>query len=185
MLPSGEIRTIDSTCLEVMNMELLSDLWIYNSSEGWIWIAGSNQINQNVSISARYVSVTWMDTKNQLWLFGGLGYPVGGSSTGFLNDLWRFNGNEWIFVRGSNLTDQAGQSGGSSATPGATVWTVSNNFWLFGGSGISLNGGNGILSDLWSFNGTNWIWVSGPSSVNSLSSFPLSRYGAIIGSMEL
>lgn len=38
----------------------------------------------------RYSIASWMDTKGDLWLFGGHGYPATGTTVGFLNDLWEF-----------------------------------------------------------------------------------------------
>jgi hypothetical protein len=38
--------------------------------------------------------------------------------------------------------------------------------WLFGGSGFDANGVNGLLNDLWRFDGTNWTWVSGSYTVS-------------------
>ena len=55
-----------------------------NSS--WTWISGSNTTDQNgiygtngiANISnipgARYESISWIDSNNNLWLFGGFGY---------------------------------------------------------------------------------------------------------------
>ena len=52
----------------------------------WTWISGSNSIDQNgvygtkgiSNISnipgARFYSISWIDSNNNLWLFGGKGY---------------------------------------------------------------------------------------------------------------
>ena len=57
-----------------------------NSS--WTWISGSNSINQNgiygtqgIASSSnipggRYNSISWIDSNNNLWLFGGNGYST-------------------------------------------------------------------------------------------------------------
>jgi len=78
---------------------------------------------------------------------------------------------DWTWMKGSNLVNQAGTFGtqGISApanTPGArfrcSSWTdASGNFWLFGGSG-------GFLNDLWRYNpGTNqWAWMKGTNLGN-------------------
>jgi N-acetylneuraminic acid mutarotase len=48
-------------------------------------------------------------------------------------------------------------------------WADSSGyFWLFGGSGFDNNSVNGVLNDLWRFDGTNWTWISGSTSVNQL-----------------
>jgi len=73
---------------------------------------------------------------------------------GYLNDLWKFDGNDWTWIKGSNTGDQNGVYGtlgvpNSANNPGSrqssTSWIDSqNNMWLFGGSGyaasISTNG---------------------------------------------
>ena len=38
---------------------------------------------------ARINSVSWTDSDGNLWLFGGYGY--GSTSSGYLNDLWRYD----------------------------------------------------------------------------------------------
>ena len=57
----------------------------------WTWISGSNSDNQNgiygtkgiASSSnipgARLGSISWIDSNNNLWLFGGEGYDINGN----------------------------------------------------------------------------------------------------------
>lgn len=79
----------------------LNDLWKYDMSTGeWIWISGSDQINQNGVYGtkgvaapgnfpgARISAAGWTDLTGNLWLFGGGGYGASGGSI-YLNDLWR------------------------------------------------------------------------------------------------
>ena len=66
-----------------------ADLWRFESGM-WTWISGSNTINQvgNYGIKgiaassnipgARYYSISWIDSNNTLWLFGGYGYDSEG-----------------------------------------------------------------------------------------------------------
>jgi hypothetical protein len=68
----------------------LNDLWKFNGVN-WIWISGSNSINQNGNYGtkgiasstnipgARYDAVSWIDSSNNLWLFGGNGYAATGT----------------------------------------------------------------------------------------------------------
>lgn len=62
---------------------------------GWTWVSGSNALNQpgvygtqgvasttNIP-GARYGSISWVDSSDNLWLFGG------NNNTGYLNDLWK------------------------------------------------------------------------------------------------
>jgi hypothetical protein len=69
--------------------------------------------------------------------------------SGHLNDLWKFESEEWVWVSGSNTTNQNGIYGekgipDSSNVPGGRYHSVSwidnsGNMWLFGGHGYSAN----------------------------------------------
>ena len=145
----------------------------------WNWVDGSTGVNQwgdygimgvasesNVP-GARRSSVTWVDTEGNLWLFGGIGYDSVGDY-GFFNDLWKWDGNNWTWVSGSNVVDQPGiyNIADGTLTPGArqlaTSWSDNaGNFWLFGGDGIDSGRGRGRLNDLWRWDGASWSWISG------------------------
>jgi N-acetylneuraminic acid mutarotase len=152
----------------------------------WTWVGGSTVTGaagiygtQGVASTsnvppARQGAISWVDLSGNAWLFGG------GGATGFLNDLWKVNtvqGAEW--VSGSNTVNANGVYG-TLGTPltgnvpgarsGAVSWIDSSgNLWLFGGSGLDVSGGNGVLNDLWEFNPTTgiWTWVSGSSSIGA------------------
>jgi hypothetical protein len=79
----------------------LNDLWEYSPSGGqWNWVGGSNEPNSlgsygtqgapstGTSPGARYAASAWIDSSNNLWLFGGAGN--GSAANGYLNDLWQF-----------------------------------------------------------------------------------------------
>jgi hypothetical protein len=158
----------------------LNDLWKFDGTN-WTWVSGSNAVNQNgvygtkgVPASgnvpgARSISISWIDGQGNLWLFGGYGYDASGS--GFLNDLWKFDGTNWTWVSGSNTAGQYGVYG-TKGVPGARghhsiSWIDGyGNLWLFGGQGYDASGSYGNLNDLWKFDGTNWTWVSGSNTVN-------------------
>jgi N-acetylneuraminic acid mutarotase len=144
---------------------------------------------------ARYGSVSWRDSTNKLWLFGGFGYDSTGVS-GSLNDLWKFDGTNWTWVSGATTTNQSGNYGtkgaaAASNVPGARYNAISwidsnNNLWLFGGVGV----GGSLPNDLWKFDGTNWSWVSGSNAtsqygvygtkgVGDASNVPGSRYWSV------
>ena len=134
----------------------LNDLWEFTpSTKQWIWVSGSNTVNQlgvygNLASPAtgntpgnRYAANGWIDKSGNLWLYGGVG------STGDLNDLWSFSPStsQWTWMNGSSTVGQNGTYGavGTPApgnTPnsrsGAVSWTDnSGNFWLMGGQGYS------------------------------------------------
>ena len=160
---------------------LLNDLWRFDGTY-WTWMSGNNTIyspavygtlgspaSTNVP-GARYGSVSWTDSADNLWLFGGHGY-IGPGNFGYLNDLWKFDGTYWTWMSGSNTFNSSGVYGtmGSPAAtnvPGArrgsVSWTDSaDNLWLFGGY-VS----GGYLNDLWKYDGTDWTWMSGNNTTN-------------------
>lgn len=172
----------------------LNDLWKYNPlTNEWTWVSGSNLANQNgtygtVTIpaptnipGARHGGGAWTDNSNNLWLFGGYGYPATGGD-GYLSDLWKYNTttNEWTWMKGSNLINQNGTYGPKglavpSNAPGArefpSVWKdPAGAVWMFGGGGYPALGTAGHLNDLWRYNSLSnmWIYQSGTNLVNQL-----------------
>lgn len=164
----------------------LNDLWRYNiSTNTWTWLKGSSSAYvlsttgtqgvgaaNNTPGSRQYVSMT-RDASGNGWLYGGYGYNS--STSGALNDLWKFDvstGN-WIFVNGSTTSSyvygtSATQSVAStSIRPGSRYSTCmsydqNGNIYLFGGEGYCSNT-TGLLNDLWRYNPSNgeWTWLSG------------------------
>ena len=80
--------------MKFFNIGYLNDLWRFRLSDStWTWISGSTTSDQsgvygekgeasteNVP-GARYSAVGWFDnTKQELWLFGGIGYGSNGFS---------------------------------------------------------------------------------------------------------
>lgn len=188
----------------------LNDLWKFDGTN-WTWVSGSNVIthpgvygtkgtpsSSNVP-GTRFQAVSWMDKSGNLWLSGGIGRDSTGTQ-GNLNDLWKFDGTNWIWISGSNVIAQTGVYGtkGTSSpsnVPGsrnsAVSWTDNGgNLWLFGGFGNDSTGTLSLLNDLWKFDGTNWIWMGGSQIGNgvgtygtlgtaSASNLPTSRVGAV------
>ncbi|MEZ4941657.1 MAG: kelch repeat-containing protein [Saprospiraceae bacterium] len=171
----------------------LNDLWKYNpSTNEWTWVKGDNAISQNgvygtqgTSAAAnkpggRYYAEAWFDGAGNFWMFGGIGFPESGSTSGYLNDLWKYNPstNEWTWVKGSKLINQSGTFGAKGTpavgnTPGGLIATAggvlpSGNFWLHGGNGYNGSGSSGYMNDLWTFDpiSEQWTWVSGSNAPN-------------------
>jgi hypothetical protein len=106
-----------------------------------------------------------------VWVFGGFGCDSTGPgcSNLLLNDLWAWNGIQWIWISGASTGNQAGTYGTQgSAAPGnvpparqASVSWIdhSGNFWMFGG----FTGGTNGFNDLWRFDPLTkqWTWMSG------------------------
>ena len=177
------------------NLGPRNDLWEYTpASKEWTWISGSSTVpgNQlgiygtegtaaatNVP-GGRSGGVSWIDSSNNLWLFGGGGYDSAGNQ-GILNDLWEFSptSKQWTWMGGSNVRNGnavygtqgvAAAANVPGARSGAVSWTDrSGNFWLFGGGGFDANGNLGNFNDLWEFSPSNkqWTWVSGSNTVNA------------------
>ncbi|MGB6720900.1 MAG: kelch repeat-containing protein [Terracidiphilus sp.] len=184
----------------------LDDLWEFDpSAKEWTWMGGSHAVPKSGGGQSgvygtlgtpapgnipggRLGSMTWTDSDDNLWLFGGSGYDEDGNPTD-LNDLWRFAPSTqlWTWMGGSatstgcttyqlGLVICAGQSGvyGTLGTPasgnvpggrvGAASWVDGNgNFWLFGGQGYDSAGNDGSLNDLWEFDpsANEWTWMDG------------------------
>ncbi len=168
----------------------------------WTWQNGANVTGQsgvygtqtkfapgNVP-GSRYGAVTWVDSSGNFWLFGGIGNAGGIES--YLNDIWKWDGSEWSWANGSNVTDQNGVYGTAGVaagtnTPGARVGAVgwkdsAGNLWLFGGYGFDSNAGDapGPLNDLWKFTpSTNeWTFVSGSEVTNAGGTYGTQGIGA-------
>ncbi len=180
-----------------LNMRL-NDLWKFDGTN-WTWISGSDQGNQTANYGSkgeadaanmpgsRSDHVMWIDSQDNIWVFGGDGWasttPNGGSANR-LNDLWKFDGTNWTWVAGNNGYFQQGifgtkGIGDPNNTPGARYdamgWINNNDeLYLFGGIAhgqISATGTTSSLSpinDLWKFDGTNWIWIGGADTLRSL-----------------
>ncbi len=170
------------------NEGFLNDLWRWDGTR-WTWVSGDDGIEQSGNYGmkgvaaatnvpgARSSGVTWVDTSNNFWLFGGVGFDSAGT-VGHLNDLWRWDGSNWTWVSGSNLVNQSGDYGVKSAPadtniPGgrenAVSWSDSSgNLWLFGGAGYDSAGTSAWLNDLWRWDGSEWTWISGSDVVRQL-----------------
>jgi N-acetylneuraminic acid mutarotase len=157
-----------------------SDLWKFDGTT-WTWVAGPAAAEQSgvygtqgVAAAAnapggRSVPRGYRDASGNLWLFGGYGRDSAGT-LGVLNDLWKFDGTNWTWVKGSSVGAQPGVYGtkgvpAAANTPGARFIHTSaqdsaGNFWVMGGDAAT----TGYMNDVWKFDGTNWTWVSGSSS---------------------
>lgn len=157
------------------NSGFLNDFWRLDTvNDEWTWINGSSSNNPTSDPSypnARRQAVSWVDTKNNFWLYGGVMQGLVGAS-----DLWKYVivGNKWTKISGGSV-DQSPEFGtkgssSSSTTPGSRWSSVSwidvfDRLWLFGGTDYNQNNWN----DLWMFNNNTlqWTWISGHSIPNT------------------
>lgn len=155
----------------------------------WTWISGDSNVNRSGAYGTKGVvapannpgarggAMSWTDNSGNLWLFGGSGIDATGV-TGYLNDLWKFDGTNWTWISGGSLANRSGVYGTKgvpaalnepSARDCGSTWSDGyGNLWLFGGIGLDRNGVNGYLDDLWKFDGTRWTWISGDGTANSI-----------------
>lgn len=174
----------------------LSDLWHYNSQLAqWTWKKGGNAVNQYGAYGSlgneastnrpggRYYSMTWKGLDGNLWILGGVGF--GSGSSGFLNDLWRYNTvtNNWAWIKGDTSPGVNGQYGTQgtgaignkpgSRSRGVTWVGTDGSLWLFGGRGNSSGQSNTLLNDLWRYNSTanTWTWVKGSQAGNQAGTY--------------
>jgi N-acetylneuraminic acid mutarotase len=158
----------------------LNDLWKFDGSS-WTWVSGSKIAEQpgvygTLGIpapdnlpGARSLSRGFADKSGNLWLFGGYGRDKNGDLL-VLNDLWKFDGVAWTWMKGSDLTLQFGVYGtkgvaASDNTPGArfihaSAQDADGNFWVVGGDA----GYQGYVNEVWKFDGVNWAWMAGSAA---------------------
>jgi len=148
----------------------LNDLWRYDpDTDMWTWLSGSDSGNVGTTFGekgtpdetnmpgARQVSISWIDSVGNLWLFGGIVWDSEAARTFRMNDLWSYDpvADIWTWVSGSNEGYQASVYGSKGTpapgnVPGAreasNSWLgTDGNLWLFGGA--STTG----AADLWRY----------------------------------
>jgi N-acetylneuraminic acid mutarotase len=149
----------------------LNDLWKFDGSN-WTWVSGANVVNQpgvygaggtassSNAPGARSDAVARIDNTGAVWLFGGLGVDSAGT-TDVLNDLWKFDGNNWTWVSGAITANQTGRYGtkgtaSKSNAPGSRASSAAwvdkqGSLWLFGGVRFDFPPGTNEFNDLWRF----------------------------------
>ncbi|MFY0673403.1 MAG: choice-of-anchor D domain-containing protein [Bacteroidia bacterium] len=160
----------------------LNDFWKFDGAN-WTWLSGDDTRNSNGTYGtmgtasssntpgARFGHVGYVDGSGNVWLFGGQGYYGSSTSTGNLNDIWKWDGSNWTWVGGDNDINKksdygtTGQYSSSSWPRGAhesVHWYDANGiFWILGGYGRDKNNQGGQLNDLWKWNGSQWAFVGG------------------------
>ncbi|MEQ9403954.1 MAG: kelch repeat-containing protein [Cyclobacteriaceae bacterium] len=147
--------------------------------DGWTWLFGSEKTNlptipgirtepdpKNMPGARSFASV-WHANDGSIWLYGGNGKDVNPRS-GRLNDLWKYDGDNWTWMGGTvgkNGYSKFGEIPGEAITPGgreaSVYWQDSKGvFWLFGGHGYHEGGRQRSLNDLWKIEDGEWRMVA-------------------------
>lgn len=162
-----------------------NDLWEWDGKT-WTWIAGPNSESVQGSYGvigvadpsnlppSRPLAASWVDDDGNFWLFGGTG-------SSYLNDLWKWDGENWTWVSGNKAGSKnyhygvIGQPDSKNMPRGRTggmEWQDENSqFFVFGGIGKDRNGVVGVLGDLWRWDGQYWTWMSGDSLLGTGGSY--------------
>jgi hypothetical protein len=169
----------------------LNDLWKFDGTN-WTWMAGNNgYFQQGVygtkgvadpinTPGARYGADGWTDANGDLYLFGGTSHgqvSATGSTSSLrpINDLWKFDGSNWTWIKGADTLLSEGVYGtkgiaNPANNPSARTYfslakASNGDVYVYAGYGIDSNGSfYNELSDVWKFDGLNWTWVSGTST---------------------
>lgn len=172
-------------CIGIFCLALPSHLFAQGTQ--FKWISGDSTSNQSGNFGQKGISsisnsikglhsfTSQVDENDNLLLFGGIGFGSGSSSS-YCNDLWRWNGSTWTWLSGDSSINGAGNYGSKGITSASNLppsraasssWLASNgDFWLFGGFA-----NDGLLSDLWKWDGSNWTWVAGDSTLDQSPSY--------------
>ena len=160
-----------------------NDLWRFDGTD-WTWVKGDNTANNNGVIGTQHVAATgnkpgsrqrlnglWFDRNGHLNLFGSFGRATAGGEVE-LDDFWRYNGTDWIFMDGvSGGVGGAGTYGtkgtiSASSYPARVNWTNfsattnDGSVWLHGGATT------GAYNALWRYDGSQWTWISGANTAD-------------------
>lgn len=177
--------------------DYMNDVWMYDpAGQKWMLVSGPTTSNgagtygtQGIAASgnvpgARSNAAYWLDSSDNLWLFGGTGFDASGK-VGSLADLWRFdpNSGQWTWIGGSQTANDAGHYGvqgvtsATNAPParaGSAAWSDSEGaMWMFGGCGSPAPVTPPCFGDLWKLAPASgqWTWVGGSSSTNNAGSY--------------
>ena len=107
-------------------------------------------------------------------LFSGCGGNSGTSPASPTTPTSPTNNNEWTWVAGSNVANQAGTHGTQGTATASNIpggrygevgWTdASGDFWLFGGIAAPSSSTDDYFNDLWKYSAGQWTWMGGSDS---------------------
>jgi hypothetical protein len=159
----------------------LNDLFCYVEGE-WIWMKGSKFRNDAGSFGSQGLSSpnnnppglsgmkVWTNPQGEAYLFGGLSSA---STTAYHNAIWKFDGQNWTWIKGDNSPGTAavfGTKGIAQPTnnPGGsfnfTLAGDDNGFYIYGGATYySHRSSSHFSNQLWYFDAAseNWTFLFG------------------------
>jgi len=130
---------------------------------------------------ARQIHLGWIDSKDNIWFWGGKGLDASNTNKNYLNDMWMYNTTTgmWTWMSGSNVSTATPTGNyGTQCVPAPSNmpfqriehrsrWTDDcDNLWFIGGSYYDGVLGQEDGNDLWRYSTkTNmWTWVSGDNT---------------------
>jgi len=149
-----------------------NDLWKYDViNSTWTWMSGpvvgdkgvygtkGNFTSTNYPGTRGY-AMSWTDHLGNFWLAGGSYYHLPADKYRYYSDLWKFNGTNWAWIRGSKFMDLPGNFGTfntplaantpNSRNASATWSDEFGNLFMMGGVGTkALPSGSNIFDDIW------------------------------------
>lgn len=178
-----------------------NDLWKYDvAASNWSLVGGAQGFSAAGIYSgvdafpgARSGAAAWQDSGGDFWLFGGYGRDEASSSSGDLNDVWKYtvSSGKWSWEGGTKTRNNSGSYISGPYLPRArrnmvSMVDASDNVWIYGGYAFP-SGGFIACNDLWKFNMSSKVWelMHGTQSGNSKGIYtgtnlrPAARYGAI------
>ncbi len=167
-------------------------LWRYNmNTNSWTIINNNSNTNYGVQNIENITNtppitqkaITWVDTNNNLWMFGGCYDYIGNTGPKMnYNTLWKFNTltNKWVWIKGKNpntiltsfLKNHPGYYGIKGEENSLSLpmsrnkginWIKNNNLFL--GYGNNYIDFEKKMLDIWKFNinTNNFTWIGGRS----------------------
>eukprot|EP01119_Soliformovum_irregulare_P004827 TRINITY_DN1595_c0_g1_i1.p1 TRINITY_DN1595_c0_g1~~TRINITY_DN1595_c0_g1_i1.p1 ORF type:complete len:927 (-),score=242.76 TRINITY_DN1595_c0_g1_i1:3-2783(-) len=134
---------------------ILGDLYAYNIAAGtWSTLTSAPGVRAFASIA---------DNGAGFYVYGGQ------SSDGFEGTIYAFDGTSWTTPYSpsdAGLTIAASKPGNRQQ---AGVWLVGSTLYVYGGIGCDTTScqSSNYLSDLWSFSGSTWTYISGSTTAGS------------------
>ncbi len=173
-----------------------NELWAFDPNTNQWAFMGGNKLGDQKGVygtmgtaaatnwpGCRQIHLGWIDSKDQIWFWGGRGYDATGAINP-LNDMWMYSTTTglWTWMSGTSasVANPVGNYGTQCVPAASNIpcqriearahWTDNcDNLWMLGGSFYDGIIGQEDRNDLWRYNTkTNlWTWVSGDNTTNT------------------